>query len=76
MVLTTIKIFWKTVQPLFGNKIKNKSQIAFAEGKNLVTDHKALARAFNNFFINVVTTHGITYEKLTSNYDDSDYNLD
>ena len=49
MVLTTINFFWKTVQPLFGNKIKNKSQIAFVEGKNLVTDHKARARAFNNF---------------------------
>ena len=59
------KKFWKTVKPLFGNKIKCKRQIAFAEGNNLVTDDKVLAK-----------TLGVKYEKLPSNYDDSNYNLD
>ena len=37
------KKLWKTVKPLFGNKIKGKSQIALVEGNDLVTDEKALA---------------------------------
>ena len=44
------KKFWKTLKPLFGNKIKCKSQIALAEGNNLVTDDKVLAKSFNKFF--------------------------
>ena len=70
------KKFWKTVKPLFGNKIKCKSQIALVEGNNLVTDDKVLAQTFNKFFVNVAATLGIKFEKLPSNYDDSNYNLD
>ena len=70
-------IFWKTVKPLFANKIKWKSQIALVEGSNLVTDVKVLGKTFNIFFfVNVAGTLGIKYEKLPSNYDDSSYNLD
>ena len=67
---------WKTVKPLFENKIKCKSQIALVEGNNLVTDGKVLAKMFNKFFVNVAATYRIKYEKLPSNYDDSNYNLD
>ena len=70
------KKFWKTVKPLFGNKIKCKSQIALAKGNSLVTDGKVLAKTFNKFFVNVAATVGIKYEKLFSNCDDSNYNLD
>ena len=70
------KKFWKTVKPLVGDKIKCKSQIALVEGNNLVTDDKVLAETFNKFFVNVVATLGIKVEKLPSNYDDRDYNLD
>ena len=61
---------------MFRNKIKCKSQLALVEDNNLVTDDKVLARTFNNFFVNVAATLGIKYEKLPSNYDDSNYNLD
>ena len=61
---------------MFRNKIKCKSQIALVEDNNLVRDDKVLARTFNNFFVNVAATLGIKYEKLPSNYDDSNYNLD
>ena len=61
---------------MFGNKIQCKSQIELPEGKNLVTDDKALVKTFNEFFVNVAATLGIKYEKLTSNNDDSNYNLD
>ena len=64
------KIFWKTVKPLFGNKIKCKSQIALAEGNNLVTDDKVLAKTFNKFLVSVPATLGIKHEKLPPNYDD------
>ena len=70
------KNFWKTVKLLFGNKIKCKSQIALVEGNNLVTDDKVLAETFDKFFVNVAATLGIKVEKLPSNYDDRDYNLD
>ena len=61
---------------MFGNKIKCKSQIALVEGNNLVTNDKVLAKTFNKFFVNVAATFGIKFEKLPSNYDDSNYNLD
>ena len=70
------KKFWKTIKPLFGNKIKCKSQVALVEGNDLVIDDKVLAKTFNKFFVNVAATLGIKYEKLLSNYDDSNYNLD
>ena len=70
------KKFWKTVEPLFGNKIKYKSQTAFAEGNNLITGDTVQAKTFNKFFVNVAVTLGIKYEKLPSIYDDSSYNLD
>ena len=56
------KKFWKTGKPLFGNKIKCKSQIAQI--------------AFSKFFVNVAATLGIKYEKLLSNYDDGNCSLD
>ena len=62
------------MKPLFGNKKKCKSQIALAEGNNLVTDDKVLAKSSK--FVKVTVTLGIKYEKLPSNYGDSNYNLD
>ena len=70
------KKFWKTAKPLFGNKIKCKSQIALVQVNSLVTDDKELAKTFNKFFVNVAATLRIKFEKLPSNYDDSSYNPD
>ena len=64
------KKFWKTVKPLFGNKIKCKSQTTLVEGNSLVTGDKVLAKTFTKFFVNVAATLGIKYEKLPSNYDE------
>ena len=61
---------------MFGNKIKCKSQIALVEGNNPVTDDKILAKKFNKIFATVAATLGIKFEKLPSNNDDSNYNLD
>ena len=70
------KTFSKTAKPFFGNKFKCKSQIGLVEGNNLVTDDKVLAKTFNKFFVNVAAILGMKYDKLSSNYDDSNYNLD
>ena len=48
-MLTTIKSFENTVNPLLENKIKCKSQIVLVEGNSLATDDKVLAKTFNNF---------------------------
>ena len=61
---------------MFGNKIKCKSQIALAEGNNLAKNDKALAKMFNAFFANGAATLGIKYEKLPTNCEDNNYNLD
>ena len=61
---------------MFGNKIKCKSQIALVEGNNLAKNDKALAKMFNAFFDNGAATLGIKYEKLPTNYEDNNYNLD
>ena len=53
------KKFWKTVEPLFGNKIKYKSQTTLAEGNNLITGDTVQAKTFNKFFVNVAVTLGI-----------------
>ena len=57
------KKFWKTVKPLYRNKIKGKSQIALVEGNDLITGDKVLVKTFNKFFVNVIGTCGIKYEK-------------
>ena len=69
------KTIWKTVKSLLGNKVKCKSQIALVKVNNLATDGKILAEVFNKFFGNFSATLGIKYEKLPSNYNDSNYNL-
>ena len=61
---------------MFGNKIKGKGQIALAEGNNFVAGDTALAKTFIRFFVNVIGTFGVNFEKLLSNYVDSSYNLD
>ena len=68
--------FWKTIKSLFGNKIKNKNQITLAEGNDFVTNDKALTKTLYKFFINIVATLRIKYEKLPSNYHYGNYNFD
>ena len=60
---------------MLGNKVKCKSQIALVKVNNLATDGKVLAEMFDKFFGNFSATLGIKYEKLPSNYNDSNYNL-
>ena len=61
------KTFWKTVKPFFTEKVKTKSKITLIENRivsqddgneviseEVVSDDKAVAEIFNEFFINIV----------------------
>ena len=56
--VTDNKEFWKIVQPLLGNKIKEKPIIVPDEDNDLVTDEKSFAETFNHYFVNVVSNLG------------------
>ena len=71
-MLMTIKSLGKLSSHYLEIKSSTKSHIAFIEGNNVVTDDKVLTK----FFVNVIATLGIKYEKLLSNYNDDNYNLD
>ena len=60
------KMFWKKVRPLFTDKIQTKSKITLIEKKvlkengkvneveEIITDDKAIAEIFNEFYVNIV----------------------
>ena len=71
-MLMTIKSFGKLSSHYLEIKSSTKSQVVFIESNNLVTDDKVLAK----FFVSVIATLGIKNEKLPSNYNADNYNLD
>ena len=54
------KKFWKNVKPIFGNKIKGNKTIALEEENEVITDDGKLAQTFNEYFVNIVPSLGIT----------------
>ena len=54
------KTFWKNVKPIFGNKNKGNKTIALEEGNEVITDDGKLAQTFNEYFVNIVPSLGIT----------------
>ena len=54
------KKFWKILKPIFGNKIKENKTIALKEGNEVITDDRKLAQTFNEYFVNIVPSLGIT----------------
>ena len=65
--ITNNKTFWKTVKPLFTDKIQTKSKITLIEKKvvfgvgqekivseKVISEDQAVAEVFNKFFINAV----------------------
>ena len=55
--------FWKTVRPLFSNKILAPSKIALMENEALGTDDKEVAEVFNEYFVNITDSLGIIHPK-------------
>ena len=68
------KMFWKKVRPLFTDKIQTKSKITLIEKKvlkengkvneveEIITDDKAIAEIFNEFYVNIVPNLKISME--------------
>ena len=48
------KYFWKTVKPLFSEKISHKDIISLTEDRKTVTEDLQVAQIFNNYFINII----------------------
>ena len=46
--------FWKTVKPLFSEKISHKDIISLTEDRKTVTEDLQVAQIFNNYFINII----------------------
>ena len=68
--LTNNRNFWKTVKPLFSNKIYASSKTTLLENEVLVTDDKEVAEILNKYFVNITDSFGIIQPKdaLTPTY--------
>ena len=52
--ITDDKKFWKTVKPLFSDKISHKETINLAVNDTNLSDDQVVADTFNNYFNNIV----------------------
>ena len=52
--ITDNKKFWKTVKPLFSDKISHKETINLAVNDTVLSDDQVVADTFNNYFNNIV----------------------
>ena len=57
--LTDNRKFWKTVKPLFSEKMKASSKINLLENEVLVSDDREVADIFNEYFIHITEALGI-----------------
>ena len=61
-VVSDNKRFWKTVKPLFSNKIQSSTCIALLENGIVESDESKVAEILNNCFVNITETLGIADE--------------
>ena len=61
-VVSDNKRFWKTVKPLFSNKIQSSSCITLLENGVVESDEGKVAEILNNYFVNITETLGIASE--------------
>ena len=52
--ITDNKKFWKTVSPLFGNKVKTNQKFNLIEKNVLVTSDAEIAKRFKEYFVETV----------------------
>ena len=69
------KKFWKIVKTIFGNKNKENKIIALVEENEVITDDGKLAQTFNEYFVNIVPSLGMT-SFHENNFDVNDDNVD
>ena len=58
-LITDNEEFWKTVKPLFSDKIKTQNKIVLVENDEVISDDRQVAEIFNNYFVTVTETLGI-----------------
>ena len=61
--LTDNRKFWKTIRPLFANKIKVKNKITLNEDSKSTKDDQQVANIRNSFFVNTASSLEISYNK-------------
>ena len=57
--LTDNRKFWKTIKPLFSEKIKASPKITLLENEVLATDDREVPNIFNEYFIHITEALGI-----------------
>ena len=68
------KKFWATVKPLFSNKIKSADNIFLDESGEIIRNKVKVVNIFNEYFVNMVPSMGITNNSFLSTTDTSDTN--
>ena len=58
--VTDNKKFWKTIKPMFTDKIKHTQNISLVDNDVIISDNTKVAEKFNNFFVNIIPNLGIT----------------
>ena len=58
--LTDNHKFWKTVKPLFSDKVQMNSSISLIEDGTMVNQDSKIAEIFNQYFANITDSLGIS----------------
>ena len=67
--ITDNKKFWKSVKPLFSNKITVKEIINLTVNREILNTDTDIAEAFNDYFTNIVPNFNISRESSLNNTD-------
>ena len=57
--------FWRTVKPLFSDKVQVPTSLTLLENNNLISNDEEVAEVFNNYFANITDALGI--KEITEN---------
>ena len=67
-LVTDNKKFWKTVKPLFSDKLQSKNKIVLIEDETIISNDDEVAETMNEFFVSVTDSLGI---KESSGYENA-----
>ena len=68
-VVSDNKKFWKTVKPLFSNKIQGSASITLLEDDVVESDDTRVAEILNGYFVDITKTLGVACEEDSTNLD-------
>ena len=58
------KNFWRTVKPIFSNKIVRTNRLILRDRGEIISDKEKVADTFNKFFVNTGNTLKFDKDKL------------